>query len=319
MTIIQRSIMFILVLLLAGCSFSNPTSGETENGTAPHHQEGSASPSRSVPPSEAQTGSTRSDPIIGKPLKEQSFQVNFENLGDTEFITTIETINGKDRPHFYLKKGDSVTELKYEPESPESFYTVSAVSFREINGVKDIIVILDYTTGFGQMGAIPVSQLLIFTQSDSGFVEQKDLEKRVRAGVPYRILTIDDVLTGLQTDPKESISKAWQRVKPGFYHLEGSNELAGSILTIEKTSGESLIFSIDAIYASSKEAMESGGPNIGTIHSGKAVASNGDMVYRDGEFELTISLLSNKELYVRDNGKTYFGYNVNVTGRYTLE
>lgn len=262
---------------------------------------------------------TKSDSIIGDTLKDQSFQVNNENFGEFEFITTEEKVNGKNRPHFYFKKGDSVAELKYEPESPESFYYVSAVSFRDVSGdgKKDIIVIADYTTGFGYMGAIPISQLIILKQTESGFTKDHSIEDKARSGVPYRILTVQDVMIGLKTDPKESLRNAWQRIHLGTYKLEDSGELAGSTLTIKKASGDGLLFSLDAFYATNKEALEQGGVNIGTIESGKATPSSADMIFKDGKYELSFYMISSTDLYVRDNGQPYFGHNVYVNGIYS--
>jgi len=252
-------------------------------------------------------------------VKDQSFQVHFENFGESEFITTEELVNGKERPHFYFKNGDSVTELMYEPESPQSFYFVSAVAFRDVSGdgKKDIIVIADYTTGFGYMGAIPVSQLIIFKQAESGFIEDRSIEDQAVSGVPYRILTVQDVMIGLKTDPNESISSAWQRLPAGIYELEGSDELAGSTLTIKKGSGDALQFSLDAFYATDEEALNNGAVNIGSIESGKAAPSYAEMIYKDGKYELSFDLISSKELYLRDNGESYFGHNVFVNGTYT--
>lgn len=176
-------------------SSSTPTTAQSTSN---------ASVSSANPTLTNQSVPKKSESIIGDILKDQSFQVNFENFGESEFISTEEKVNGKKRPHFYFKKGDSVTELKYEYESPESLYYVSAVSFWDVSGdgKKDIIVIADYTTGFGYMGAIPVSQLIIFKQTESGFIEDHSIEDRARSGVPYRILTVQDVMIGLKTDLK---------------------------------------------------------------------------------------------------------------------
>ncbi|MDQ0874608.1 hypothetical protein QFZ77_003267 [Paenibacillus sp. V4I3] len=259
------------------------------------------------------------DAIIGDILKDQTFHVNFDNFGESDFISTEEKINGKNRPHFYFKNRDSVAELKFDPESPESFYSISAVSFRDVSGdgKKDIIVIADYTTGFGYMGAIPISQLIIYKQTDSGFIEDRSIEDKARSGVPYRILTVQDVMIGLKTDPKESIPNAWQRLHLGTYKLEDSGELAGSTLTIKQASGDGILFSLDAFYASNKEALRNGGVNIGTIETGKATPSFADMIFTDGKYELSFYMISNTDLYLRDNGQTYFGHNVYVNGIYT--
>lgn len=167
------------------------------------------------------------------------------------------------------------------------------------------------------MGAIPISQIIIFKQTESGFTEDHSIEDRARSGVPYRILTIQDVMIGLKTDPKECLPNAWQRLPLGTYKLGDSGELAGYTLTIEKASGDGLVFSLDAYYAMNKEALNQGGVNVGTIESGKAALSSAEMIFRDGKYELSIYMISSTELYVRDNGEPYFGHNVYVNGTYS--
>ncbi|MFD2127735.1 hypothetical protein ACFSKT_22485 [Paenibacillus xanthanilyticus] len=259
-----------------------------------------------------------SDAIVGETVKEQSFPVEFELAGKSEFITTAEDVDGRPQLHFYVKKADAVIELDYEAESPGAYYSVAAVAFRDVSGDnrKDMIILMEYVTGAGQMGAVPVSQLLIYKQTESGFVQDQALEEEARAGVPYRILTIQDVMTGLATAPADSITHAWKKLKPGRYELEGSTELQASTLTVEAVEGDRLRFRLDAIYAADEEAAERGGVNIGNIESGEATLSEADMIFRDGDFELTISLIASNKLYVSDNGVGYFGHNVWVKGMY---
>ncbi|TYP74715.1 hypothetical protein [Paenibacillus methanolicus] len=266
----------------------------------------------SPPPAQA------SDAIVGETVKEQSFPVEFELAGESEFITTAEDVDGRPKLHFYVKKADAVTELAYEPESPGAYYSVAAVAFRDVSGDdrKDIIILMEYVTGAGQMGTVPVSQLLLYKQTESGFVQDQALQEKARAGVPYRILTIQDVMTGLATEPSDSVPNAWKKLKSGDYELEGSDELQGSTVTVEKVAADRLQFRLDAFYAADEEAAERGGVNIGNIESGEATISGEDMVFRDGEFELTISLIANNKLYVSDNGVGYFGHNVWVHGEY---
>jgi len=305
-------------LFISGC---NDSSKSTQATPTPALEQVTPSASSSTPlPSKAAPAVLQpSDQIVGTTLEDQSFNVNFENFGESRFITTTETVDDKDRLHFYIQKDDAVTELSYELESPDSYYSASAVAFRDVNGdgKKDIIVIADYMTGIGYMGAIPISQLIIFKQTESGFMEDRETRDKALAGVPYRILTVQDVMTGLQTDPEDSVAKAWQRLLPGDYVMEGSNDLVSSTLTIHKFSDAGLSFSLDAWYASSQEAMEQGGVNIGTIESGIASPIGEELIFKDGDFELSFSLISNHDLYVRANGEAYFGHNVYVNGSYS--
>jgi hypothetical protein len=307
----------------ASASSTAPTAVTGSPGASASSARQSAAPkgqTASRPPQSSPAVSQTAGPIAGKKLEDQSFNTKFENMGDAEFITTVEKVNGKDRPHFYLKKGETLSELNFELDSPDSFYSVSAVSFQDVSGdgKKDIIVIADYTTGAGYMGAIPVSQVVIFKQNGAGFTEDKELKEKAHAGIPYRILTIQDVITGLKTDSKDSLESAWKRVKPGAYKLDSSNDLSGSTLTIEKTSGDGVTFSIDAFYAASKEAMDKGGVNIGTIESGQAALTSDEMLFKDGDYHLTLHLISATEIYLRDDGEGYYGHNVDVNGIYSI-
>lgn len=259
--------------------------------------------------------------IIGTPINNQSFaSVPFEKVGNSEFISTIEKIDNKDRLHFYVKSPTTETELKYEPASPNSFYEMKAVAFKDVNadGWKDILIIADYTTGFGNMGAIPVSQLLIFTQTASGFAESKSLEEHVYSASPYRVLNIGTVLDLLKTDAKSGFSQAWSKLPLGAYDLDGSNKYRGSTVTIEKVNGEFITFSLSAFVVNGgDEGVEKGNVNIGDLKSVTANRSGSEMIYRDGDYELSISLISTEDFYLRDNGKPQFGLNVNVNGAYS--
>jgi hypothetical protein len=325
-------LIMIILFIISGCTDPStppePSPAAVPTSTVlpspPTSVRATTEPATSLAPSSASSSGTdapipvKPDPILGEKRKEHSFKVSFENLGELEFITTEEKIDSRMRPHFYIK-GETVTELMFELESPESYYTVSAVSFRDVSGdgKKDILVIADYVTGFGYMGAIPVSQVVIFKQTDSGFTRDSALEDKAQAGIPYRMVTVQDVLTGLNTAPEDSLIKAWMGLVSKEYASEGSNELAGSSLTIHSVSRDGVVFSLDAHYASTKEALEMGAVNIGTIKSGKAVPSYSDMIYKDGEFELSLYLISNTDIYVRDNGKPYFGLNVSANGIYS--
>lgn len=126
-------------------------------------------------------------------------------------------------------------------------------------------------------------------------------------------------MIGLKTDPKDSVANAWKRMQLGTYKQMGSDELGGSTLTIKQSSGDGLMFSLDAFYAPNKEALNKGGVNIGNIDSGKATPSYSEMIFRDGKYELSIDMISSSNLYIRDNGESYFGQNVYVKGIYSLK
>lgn len=71
-------------------SSTHTTAQSTSNATI-----SSANPAPTNP-----TVPMKTDSIVGDTLKDQSFQVHFENFGESEFIATEEKGNGKNRPHF---------------------------------------------------------------------------------------------------------------------------------------------------------------------------------------------------------------------------
>ncbi|MEC0212794.1 hypothetical protein P4H70_28085 [Paenibacillus ehimensis] len=261
--------------------------------------------------------------IIGTPIKEQSFaSIPFEKFGSSQFISTMEQKNNKKVLHFYVQGPEQTVELNYEPASPDSIHEVKAVSFKDVNGdgLKDIIIVVDYTTGFGYMGAIPISEILIFLQTDEGFVESKALEDQVSSASPYRMLDIPAALELLKSGSKSGASQFWARLASRDYILEGSDEYGGSTLTIEKVSGNSIIFSLSAFHVTGgDEGIKNGSVNIGELSSVTAYLSGTEMIYRDGDYELSISLNSPDTIYVRDNGVSRYGAGVQVNGEYGRE
>jgi hypothetical protein len=165
-----------------------------------------------------------SDTMIGEPLKDQSFHVDFDYFKGSEFITTIEDVdkvNGIDRPLFYIKTGGKMSELKYEPDLSRLFYI-----------------------GAGSLGSIPVSEVIIFKQTEAGFIVDTSIEQKAQDGVPYRMLSIQNVMIGLNTNPKNSERDAWRRLRSGTYKAED-----GSTLTIEQSSGDDLSFGIETLQS----------------------------------------------------------------------
>jgi hypothetical protein len=250
----------------------------------------------------ASTAPETSDIMIGEPLKDQSFHLDFDYLKGSEFITTIEEVdkvNVIDRPHFYIKTGGKISELKYKPDLSRFFNSVSAVSFRDVNsdGEKDIIVITDYFNGAGSLGSIPVSEVIIFKQTEAGFIEDTSIEQKAQDGVPYRMLSIQDVMIGLNTNPKNSERDAWRRLRSGTYKADD-----GSTLTIKQSSGDDLSFGIETLQ-SAKEV----GADVGHIDAGKATRSYADMIYQKGKYELSFYLITDVDIYVSDNAQLYYG------------
>lgn len=114
-------------------------------------------------------------------LKDQSFWIDLENFGHVCFISASgEGDSGLNSLYLYLADKDS--NILYEFPSfygnEMNFYGMRAVDFRDVNqdGLKDLIVIGEYTTGDGTDGdkASPVAGVY-FQQGDS-FIDQPDLD-----------------------------------------------------------------------------------------------------------------------------------------------
>jgi hypothetical protein len=260
---------------------------------------------------------------VGTPVDSQSFaSVPFEKVGNSQFITTSDDRSGKAQLHFYIDGPKGEFELPYEPTEPDAYYEMKAVSFKDVNAdnLKDILIIADYTTGFGYMGAIPVSQAIIFTQTETGFVEATSLEEHIEDASAYRELNMAAVLELLGTDPADGPAHAWAKLPVGEYELTDSTPNMGSNITIEKTDGRSMTFSLDAFHVTGgEEGLKKGSVHTGNLDSATTALADKEMIYREGDYELSITLITPDTFYMQDNGSPQFGANVSVNGTYRLK
>lgn len=235
----------------------------------------------------------------GTPLAGQSFHpVAFERFGEASFTTTVEKAEDQNRYHFYVETPDKGVELQYEPFF--LYNELKAVSFRDLDGdgLKDILILVDYITGAGNMGTVPATQALIYRQTGSDFTEDAALEDRLADVNPYRLLTVPLVTELLKArSAEESYAAAWAKVSPGTYRREETDDAR---LVIEKADGGSLTFSV----------TYDGAPD-GGLRSVEARRSYAEMVFNRSDVELSVSLLEPGLLYLYELGE--MGYHVRGT------
>lgn len=301
------SVLLLMSLLLGGC--------QTERSSQSSQQA----------EAEAEPAVSADIAIVGEVIDDQSFSVALEPAGELEFLSSKETSeSGRPVYHFYLKDENAVlTELKYD-WLDEGYAELKAVAFRDVNrdGKKDILAIIDQTTGIGRMGTIPYSSVLVFVQGDASFEYEASIAAAIEEANAYRQITVDQAMEIVQSGFESNADKAWESLTPGAYELEGSSEWGGSVITIAEAHADKLRFELDAFSVrGGEEGLEEGNVNIGNIPESEAFRSYEDMLFQDDdvEFELSLSLISPDVLHVWDNGDAYFGYGVIAEGVYTLK
>lgn len=121
-----------------------------------------------------------------KIIKNQSFDIQLENWGDVKFISTKKDKYGIDLLNFFLtdNKGTILYSLpKYHGNDVGAFYKIRAISFKDVNndGLKDIIIISEYTTDAGEEGAVPYPTCSIYFQNGKKFVYIPSLDDKINA------------------------------------------------------------------------------------------------------------------------------------------
>lgn len=117
-------------------------------------------------------------------IENQSFWVELEKWGKVKFISSQFPDGGTFKLKFFLV--DNQGNILYSfPEFYGSqfwfFYELRAISFKDVNndGLKDIIVIADYTSGAGEEGAIPFPVASIYFQKGKGFITLPKLDQQI--------------------------------------------------------------------------------------------------------------------------------------------
>lgn len=141
-------------------------------------------------------------------IEEQSFAINLENWGEVEFISAamddkVESM--LDKVKFLLVDQENSIIYRFPDFSDYWFFEeLRAVSFSDVNsdGLKDVIIIADFTTGVGREAVIPFPVCKIYFQQDKSF---------------RRLVELDDQINGASKN--ENIEMVLEFVKDKVDHI----------------------------------------------------------------------------------------------------
>ncbi|MDO5392473.1 MAG: hypothetical protein Q4F24_15485 [Eubacteriales bacterium] len=163
---------------------------------------------------------TEEDSISGDELDEsrviteQSFDVNLNDWGEVRFVSYLPTYDTLwEDVSFVLVKDNQIIyhfPVGFENNSTENedigmFDSVEEVGFQDVDGdgVKDVIVIINYVTGAESQGMLPRKTVRIFRAYDSGFIILEDLKNDIVKNIEESELSISaicDYVTLVETD-----------------------------------------------------------------------------------------------------------------------
>ncbi len=118
-----------------------------------------------------------------KVFAEQSFQVEFDDLGECSFISALAP-NERELVFFVFRNGKVynglVTHEKLKGWMPGK---VNAVAFRDVDGdgTKDIVVVAEYMTGVGQAGSRMNPSAIVFMRRGANFKLDEARSERASA------------------------------------------------------------------------------------------------------------------------------------------
>jgi len=116
--------------------------------------------------------------------KDQSFDIDLENWGDVRFIPGATEINGRFKLRAYLLDvdGNIVYEFpEYYGNEISQLESITAVSFVDVDGdgLKDIVIISEYTTGVGESRVIPFPVAGIYYQRGTEFITIPEIDEKI--------------------------------------------------------------------------------------------------------------------------------------------
>lgn len=181
--ILTIAILFSLVVF-SGCSNShrNSSSGSVNNEKKPNSLEKNENNLTSSVYKEKNLNDLQKNGL--EIIENQSFWVELEKWGRVKFISAQYPDGGTFKLRFYLVN-DRGKILYSLPDFPGNkfwfFFELRAISFKDVNkdGLTDVIVIANYTSGAGQEGAIPFPVASIYFQKDKEFVNISDLDEKI--------------------------------------------------------------------------------------------------------------------------------------------
>jgi hypothetical protein len=114
-------------------------------------------------------------------FEDQCFLVNLENWGKVEFISSEYHVN----VCFYLI--DKQKKIVYNfPKTMASYWRIeqiTAISFKDVDrdGLKDVIILGDYSSGVGNDGMIPFKYCTIYFQKGKNFLNIDEVDDIINA------------------------------------------------------------------------------------------------------------------------------------------
>ncbi len=119
-------------------------------------------------------------------IKDQSFQVSFENWGEVTFVAGFgEGDFSLDSLYLYLadKNSNILYEFPYFYGNGMMFSRIAAVSFEDVNedGLKDVIVIAYYMTGAGPTGAEEFEVADVYFQKGKEFITLPEVADEINS------------------------------------------------------------------------------------------------------------------------------------------
>lgn len=117
-------------------------------------------------------------------IEDQSFWIQLENWGKVRFVSGKSRVAGRSKLDFYLVDDNGKVLYKFPDFYGNKwpwFEGIRAVSFQDVNkdGLTDIIVSAEYSTGAGPQGAIPFPIGGIYYQKNREFVSMPELDKQI--------------------------------------------------------------------------------------------------------------------------------------------
>ena len=141
-------------------------------------------------------------------IPEQSFDISLDEWGEVTFVSCkpSNNIEFEDASFYLIKDEQVIYKFPYRFENNSSrgyigqFYSVEAVSFRDINNDKkdDIIIITYYLSGAGPTGMMPRSGVTIYLSGENEFYLAKEMIADVEVNVTERDRTIENIYDYLQ-------------------------------------------------------------------------------------------------------------------------
>ncbi|MBU7314286.1 TcaA NTF2-like domain-containing protein [Paenibacillus oleatilyticus] len=196
-------------------------------------------------------------------IDNQSFQVELNHWGKVKFISGKQLEGSELKASFYLVDENEI--ILYEfPEfygnDRTSFEGIRAVSFKDVDqdGLKDIIIIAEFSTGIGESGNIPFPVAGIYFQRDNEFESIPQLDEKINlVQQNENVAAILEFAQGISLDDikKLSTTKA-DDYEIGLLITNYEQRLVEAINTHDFSTVEYLLIPYSPLYEAQKKLVE---------------------------------------------------------------